>query len=75
MLPGENMVALLAAGLLERAITEPILVQVVPQVAITKWCKTAISSWNSGDSEASNLLVDREVVKSLQRTNIPRLPT
>ena len=75
MLLGQNMVALLAVGLLEKASIKPILVQVVPQAAITKWCKTAISSWNSGDSEASNLLVDREVVKSLQPTNIPRLPT
>ena len=75
MLLGQNMVALLAVGLLEKASIKPILVQVVPQVAITKWCKTAIPSWNSGDSEASNLLVDREVVKSLQRTNIPGLPT
>jgi hypothetical protein len=44
VLLGDNMVAVLAAGLLERASIEPVLVQVVLQVAITKCCITAISS-------------------------------
>jgi hypothetical protein len=66
---GENMVALLSAGLPERARVDPLLVQVVLQVAIINWCKTTISSWKPGNSDASNLLVElyskiRQVGKS-----------
>ena len=66
---GENMVALLSAGLPEKARADPLLVQVVLQVAIINWCKTTISSWKPGNSVISNLLVElyskiREVGKS-----------
>jgi hypothetical protein len=66
---GENMVALLSEGLPERARVDPLIVQVVLQVAITNWCKTTISSWKPGNSDVSNLLVElyskiREVGKS-----------
>jgi len=55
---GENMVALLSAGLPEKAKVDPFLVQVVLQIAITNWCKTTISSWKPGNSDASNLLIE-----------------
>ena len=55
---GENLVALLSAGLLENARLDPLLVQVVLQVAITNWCKTTISSWKPGNSDVSNVLVE-----------------
>ena len=66
---GENMVALLSAGLLENARLDSLLVQVVLQVAITNWCKTTVSSWKPGNSDVSNVLVElyskiREVGKS-----------
>ena len=67
---GENMVALLSEkGLLEKTRLDPLLVQVALQVAITNWCKTTISSWKPGNSDASDLLSDlyskiREVGKS-----------
>ena len=55
---GENIVALLSAGLPERARVDPLLVQVVLQVAIINWCKITISSWKPGNSDVSNLLVE-----------------
>jgi hypothetical protein len=66
---GESMVALLSAGLPEQARLDPLLVEVVLQVAITNWCKTTISSWKPGNNDVSNLLVElyskiREVGKS-----------
>ena len=53
---GENMVALLSEGLLEKTRLDPLLVQVALQVAITNWCNTTISSWKPGNSDASDLL-------------------
>jgi hypothetical protein len=66
---GENMVALLSSGVPEKARLDPLLVQVVLQVAITNWCKAIISSWKPGNSDVSNLLDElyskvREVGKS-----------
>ena len=55
---GENMVALLSAGLPEKVRVAALLVQVVLQVAIINWCKTTISSWKPGNSDVSNLLVE-----------------
>jgi hypothetical protein len=57
MMLGENIVALLGTGLINGANIKPLL-QVVLQVAITNWCKTAISSWKPGNSDASSLLVE-----------------
>jgi len=71
---GENMVALLSAGLPEKVRVAALLVQVVLQVAIINWCKTTISSWKPGNSDVSNLLVGlyskiREVGKSASTFN------
>jgi hypothetical protein len=57
MLLGENIVALLGRGLIKGANINPLL-QVVLQIAIANWCKTAICSWKPGNSDASNLLVE-----------------
>jgi len=77
---GENIVALLGRGLIKGANINPLLLQVVLQVATINWCKTAISSWKSGNSDASNLLVEldskiRENGKSISTSQNSPPPT
>jgi hypothetical protein len=55
---GEQMANILGAESLNlRTDLNPLLVQVVLQIAITTWCRFVVSSWNPSDSTVADFLV------------------
>ena len=54
---GEQMASILAAESVNlRTDLNPLLVQVVLQIAITTWCKSVVSSWKPGDGPVADFL-------------------
>ena len=54
---GEQMASILAAESVNlRTDLNPLLVQVVLQIAITSWCKFVVSSWKPSDSTVADFL-------------------
>ena len=54
---GEQMASILAAESVNlRTDLNPLLVQVVLQIAITSWCKFVVSSWKPSDGTVADFL-------------------